>query len=179
MVLKRIFTKPTFLPSALNKMPNTITERHTDLPRVSRLFLTLEPRSRGISDVFLMVFSCNHTHTHICNHTLTSQSHTHICNHTLTSAITLTSAVTHSHLQSHTHICNHTLTSAITHTRLQSHTQVYNHTHVCNHTLTSAITHTRLQSHTLISAITHTHICNHTLTSQSHENNPDVTFVPT
>ena len=152
MVLKRIFTKPTFLPSALNKMPNTITERHTDLPRVSRLFLTLEPRSRGISDVFLMVFSCNHTHTHICNHTLTSQSHTHICNHTLTSAITLTSAVTHSHLQSHTHICNHTLTSAITHTRLQSHT---------------------------LSAITHTHICNHTLTSQSHENNPDVTFVPT
>ena len=67
MVLEFTFIQPTFLPSALNKMPNTLTERRTDLPNVSRIFLTLEPRSRGISAVPQTVFSRSPT--------LTSQSH--------------------------------------------------------------------------------------------------------
>jgi len=150
------------LPSALNKMSHTTTERRTDLPHVSRLFLTLGPRSRGISDVLLLVFSCNHTITSA----IINIAITHICNHThSTSAVTLTSTITHTHTHTHlqAHICNLTHTHTHTHTRLQSHT----HTHR-NHTLTSAITHshrnhthTHICKHTHI-AITHTHICKHT-----------------
>jgi hypothetical protein len=176
MALKRIFTKPTFSLSALNKMPNTITERRTDLPHVSRLFLTLRPRSRGISDVLLKVFICNHTitsaNTQICNHTNSHCNHTHshrnhICNHThshrnhtyqqshtLTSQ-SHTSAITHSHLQSHTHICNHI--------HQQSHTFAsQSHIHICNHTHSNLHSHTHIYNHTHLQS--HTHTCNHTYT---------------